>query len=394
MQELIAISNRRVAATDLAHTRFLLNDIDRTQRLIVLLGHRGAGKTTLLLQMMGQVDRPAIYISLDNIYFEGNRLVNTINQLYEVGYRDFFLDEVHRYPHWSADLKQLYDSFPDIHLIVTGSSILEVSQGQADLSRRASLYHLPGLSLREYLKFSDNGTWDAIPLQDILDGHATLSGEIADRTDILRHFREYLHHGHYPFFLEGTGAYTAKLREAAGLVIDLDIQAHEQLNYTTVRNLRKLLYIISRSVPFKPNISKLAEDLSVSRNTLLMMLELMHRANLIALLRSQTQGISFLQKPEKIYLHNPNLMYAFAEGEPGIGNLREAFFLNQLSAKHRVTYSKWADFTIDDRFTFEIGGPSKTPQQIRGVPQSFLAVDGITHGSGNRIPLWLFGFLY
>lgn len=347
----------------------------------------------MLLQAMQQKEK-SIYISLDNIYFEANRLVNTVEELYQDGFRNFFLDEVHRYPHWSVDIKNIHDNYDDIHLVATGSSILEISKGQSDLSRRAVIHYLPGLSFREFLELQTNEKWEAFEAQHILEEHGQLSADMADRENILNKFQDYLKFGYYPFFLEGTNTYFSKLLETSNLIIDLDINAYEELQYTTIRNLKKLLYIISRSVPFKPNITKLAEQMAVSRNTLLKMLDLMNRAQLLALLKSDAHGNSFLQKPEKVYLNNPNLLWAFSEGEPGIGNLRETFFLNQLSVKQKVTSSKWADFLVDDKFTFEVGGPSKTAKQIKGVPEAYLALDGLKHGSGNRIPLWLFGFLY
>lgn len=393
MDSLIAISERKTASQKHPFKRFLYDHIDPQQRLIVLLGHRGAGKTTLLFQFLKETSN-AVYLSLDHIYFEANRLLPTIGELYQRGYRNFFLDEVHRYPNWAREVKNMYDSYDDVRIMATGSSILELSKGQADLSRRAVVHHLPGLSFREYLMLTSNFRSEAITLGDLLGHHGEMAADISDRLDILAHFDKYLQQGYYPFFLEGLRTYPSKLAETSNLIIDLDIQAYEELNYATVRNLKKLLYIIGRSVPFKPNVSKLAEELSVSRNTLLMMLDLMHRAQLIALLRPDSEGNSFLRKPEKIYLQNPNLLWILSEGTPGIGNLRETFFLNQLSVGHRITSSAAADFLVDDSYTFEVGGPSKTARQIRGVPSSYLAIDGIIQGSGNRIPLWLFGLLY
>lgn len=393
MQELITTSERRSANLKHAYKRFLFSEIDWSQRLIVLLGHRGAGKTTMLLQAMQQMEK-SIYISLDNIYFEANRLAQAVDALHESGFRHFFLDEVHRYPHWSADLKHIYDSYDDLKLVVTGSSILEISKGRADLSRRATVYRLPGLSFREFLELQTGMKWETVALSDLLEHHGQMDADLTDRSDVPSHFQDYLRFGYYPFYLEGSETYLGKLMESSNLIIDLDIQAYEQLQYSTVRNLKKLLYIISRSVPFKPNVTKLSEQLSVSRNTLLKMLDLMDRAQLLSLLKSDAHGNSFLQKPEKIYLNNPNLPWAFADGDPGIGNLRETFFLNQLSYRHEVAASKWADFLVDGQFTFEIGGPSKTARQLKGVPEAFLALDGLKHGSGKRIPLWLFGFLY
>ena len=393
MQKLIVISERRSNQLKQQYKRFLFHEIDWNQKLIVLLGHRGVGKTTMLLQTMQQREK-SIYMSLDNIYFEANRLVHTVEELYQNGIRNFFLDEVHRYPHWSGDIKNIYDNYDDVRLVTTGSSILELSKGQADLSRRALTYYLPGLSFREFLELQTDQKWATLELKQVFEEHEQLSANMTDREDILKQFQDYLKFGYYPFFLEGTNSYFSKLLETSNLIIDLDINAYEELQYATIRNLKKLLYIISQSVPFKPNVTKLAQQMSVSRNTLLKMLDLMNRAQLLTLLKSDARGNSFLQKPEKVYLNNPNLLWAFSDGKPGIGNLRETFFLNQLSVKHEVSSSKWADFLVDIKFTIEVGGASKTARQIKGVPEAHLALDGLKHGSRNRIPLWMFGFLY
>ncbi|MEX0681582.1 MAG: AAA family ATPase [Balneolales bacterium] len=360
----------------------------------MILGHRGAGKTTLLLQRLKEIDEQAVYLSLDEIYFEANRLIHLLDTLYEEGYRTFFLDEVHRYRYWSTDLKNAYDNYPDIRVAATGSSILEISKGQADLSRRAVTYHLPGLSYREFLQLEYQQSLSVLGLDTILQSHHEIAADFHDHIDVLKTFRDYLRHGYYPFFKEGLKSYDQKLLETTNLVLDVDIAPFEDLTYTTIRNMKKLLYVISQSVPFKPNISKLAEKLQVPRNSILKMLDLLDRANVLSLLKSHTRGISYLQKPEKIYLQNPNLIWLLSGNKPDIGSLRETFFLNQLLVRHNVTSSRWADFMVDDVYTFEVGGPSKTGEQIRGIPHVFIAADAVKGGTGNKIPLWLFGFLY
>ena len=374
--------------------RYLWKEVDWSQRLILLLGHRGVGKTTLLLQQMKSDPTKSIYLSLDDYYFEEIRLIEVVSALYDLGYRSFYLDEIHRYVHWSKELKNVYDDFTDSKFIVTGSSILEISKGQADLSRRAVVYPLLGLSFREFLLLEEKIDLQVVALEELIRNHTVISADYLDHFDVKTSFKNYLNYGYYPFYREGKRVYHQKLQETTNLVIDSDVTPFEELNYTTVRVMKKLLYVISQSVPFIPNISKLAEKMGVSRNTILKLLDILDKAQLLSLLHTSTEGISMLQKPEKIYLQNTNLAYMFAHESPNVGNIRETFFLNQLKVKHQVTAPKYGDFMVDSTYVFEVGGVSKTNKQIQGVPNAFLAIDGIEGGVGNRIPLWLFGFLY
>jgi len=394
MERLIKLSQRKTKAVKTAFKRFLYVEIDWSQPLVLIKGHRGAGKTTLLLQRANELGENAIYMSLDDIYFETYRLVELIDILYARGYRYFFLDEVHRYKNWSKDLKNSYDNYPDIKIVTTGSSILEVNKGQADLSRRAVTYDLPGLSFREFLELAHQQKFSQVNLTEITQSHAEISADYHDKADINSAFKEYLQFGYYPFFKEGVTHYGQKLMETTNLVLDVDIAPYEDLSYATVRNMKKLLYIISQSAPFTPNISKISERLSVPRNSILKILDLLSHARIISLLKRDTKGMSYLQKPEKIYLQNTNMAWLLSESRPDTGNLRETFFFNQTEVRHSVTSSRFGDFTIDEVFTFEIGGPSKTREQISGIPNAYIVADGIKGGAGTKIPLWLFGFLY
>jgi len=394
MDRLIQLSARKLQISTGTFKRYLFSAIDWNQRLTVILGHRGVGKTTLMLQKMQEIGESVIYLSLDDFFFEENRLIEFIEELYQTGYRNFFLDEAHRYAHWSADLKSLYDNYPDVKFVVSGSSILELSKGKADLSRRAAVYHLAGLSFREYLELELDFSTSPFSLPEILTDSFRLSDQISDRLDIMAHFDQYLRHGYYPFFKDGKQNYKSRLIETTQLVLEMDIAPFEDLTHKTIRNMKKLIFIISESVPFIPNISKLAERLEISRNTVLKTLDLLAQAQVLNLLRSSNQGISFLQKPEKVYLQNSNLAYSLSENLANIGNIRETFFFNQLQVGHEVSFPKFGDFMIDNQYVFEVGGPNKTSQQIQGVPNAFIAADGIKTGGGNKIPLWLFGFLY
>lgn len=373
--------------------RYLFNDIDWSQKLIIVKGYRGTGKTTLILQYLSTSSEKGVYVSLDDIYFEKNRLVDTVKTMYDKGIRLFLLDEVHKYSFWSKDLKQIYDDYHDIQIVATGSSILDISKGSADLSRRASTYTLSGLSFREYLNFKRNIDLRQLSLNDVIENHHQLSADMLDLIHFEKDFKNYLNFGYYPFFLEGEKSYFNKLEDTLNLVIDTDIAPVEELQYQTIRTMKKLLYIISQSVPFKPNINKLAEKMESTRNTILKLLDIMQQAEILNLLKTNTKGVSYLQKPEKIYLENSNFIYLFSAEKSNIGNIRETFFFNQLSVKNEVNTPKYGDFLIDNKYIFEVGGASKGFEQIKGVPNAYLALD-IKNGNDNRIPLWMFGLLY
>lgn len=394
MEIFIQKSERKKKEVSTTFVRYLFQDIEWNQRMILLLGHRGVGKTTLLLQQLNNEKEKSIYISLDDYYFEEKRLIEVIGVLYNLGYRAFYIDEIHRYVNWSKDLKNLYDDYSDSRFVITGSSILKINKGQEDLSRRVVVYNLSGLSFREFIALEEKIELPVFSLQELISKHSLITSDLKDQINVKSLFENYLTYGYYPFFKEGKRVYHQKLQETTNLVIDSDIAPFEELNYSTIRVMKKLIYVISQSVPFIPNISKLAEKLNVSRNTILKLLDILDQAKLISLLHSSTDGISFLQKPEKIYLQNTNLSHMLSNNEPNVGNIRETFFFNQLNVKHSVTAPKYGDFMVDNQFVFEVGGPNKTNKQLKGVPQSYLAIDGIEGGVGNRIPLWIFGFLY
>ncbi len=393
MENLIKKSKQKAKSGSSTKRRYLFEIIDWKQRLIVILGYRGAGKTTLLLQYLSSAKQKGIYLSLDDFYFETNRLVETVQQLYASGYRLLLLDEVHRYAWWSKDIKQLYDDYEDIQIVASGSSILDISKGSSDLSRRASVYSLQGLSFREYLNFYKNSNLPCLSLSDIVNNHHTVSADLLDLFNYKTDFKHYLEYGYYPFFLEGTNTYYQKLEETVNLVIDTDIAPYEEIQHSTARLMKKLLYVLSQSVPFAPNINKLAQSLETPRNTVLRLLDYLDKAQILSLLRMSAKSDSYLQKPEKIYLQNTNFMQLFSHQKANIGSLRETFFFNQLSVGHDVTAAKYGDFLIDNSFVFEIGDANKTIEQIKGLPNAYLALD-IENGNANRIPLWMFGLLY
>lgn len=393
-ERLLKISENQKNKVQTKFVRYLYQDIDWKLPLILIKGARGAGKTTLLLQHFKNNPDKAIYLSLDDFYFESNRLLLLVEELYDSGYRIFYLDEVHQYQHWSKDFKNIYDNFPDIKIVATGSSALQMDKGAADLSRRMTVYELFGLSFREFIEFEHGISISPVSLKYLLENHEEYSVQINDLIDPLNHFEDYLKFGYYPFYKTDQKFYHQKLQQTIQLTLDVDLPSVENLNFSTIRGMKKLLFILSQMVPYTPNIQALAEKMDSQRNFVLKALDMMNRSNILNLLRSENKGISYLQKPEKIYLENPNLFYVFNNDSPNKGSLRETFFFNQLKVKYDITASKFGDFLVDQKFIFEIGGATKTNRQIAGIPWAYIAADELKFGSQNKIPLWLFGFLY
>jgi predicted AAA+ superfamily ATPase len=389
-------SARVVEMVKVTNIRPQIEWLKQNERLIGIKGSRGVGKTTLLLQYAKTLlkNDSFVYISLDNLYFTENSLLNFADEFYKNGGKVLLIDEVHHYPNWSLELKNIYDLFPDLKVVYTGSSLLHLSKGLSDLSRRSVVYNLPGLSLREFINFSTKLNLAPISLDEILTDHESVAKHIWKETKPIKWFNQYINHGYYPFFLEGIDNYHHKLNGVILQILESDLPYISGVSYSNINKLKQLLYVISESVPFKPNIEKLSERIGISKNTLKDYLHYLNDALLISMLYSDSKGISRLTKPDKIYLHNTNLMFALANTSSNTGNERETFFYNALSAKHAVSYTQKGDFLIDGRYTFEVGGKNKSHKQIEGVENAYLAIDGIDTGYGNQIPLWLFGFIY
>lgn len=382
--------------TALTHKRFLLGEITWSWRCIGIKGPRGAGKTTLLLQQLKQSPTAgkSVYLSLDDLHFKRFSLRETIEALRLNGLTHFYLDEVHKYPGWSQEIKNLYDFYSDISLVFTGSSLIELHRQEVDLSRRAVMYDLPGLSFREYLSFSKILDFEPIPLEELLTEHKTFAVNIAGLIRPLEHFRKYLRDGYYPFFLEDPQLTAIRIRQVVNLILYLDLPSADGAPAVQIQKIGRLLQLVADSTPFRPNFANIARSVSIDRDTIARYLAHLQRAQLVSIIYSETQSMSGLQRPEKVYLDNSNLCYALSSALPDEGGIRETFFQNQVRAKHRLAYPSSGDFLVDDHYTFEVGGKSKNKRQIANVPDSFLAVDDIESGSGQHIPLWLFGFLY
>ncbi|MCX6271322.1 MAG: AAA family ATPase [Bacteroidetes bacterium] len=364
--------------------------------MIGIKGGRGTGKTTLLLQY-AKIISPEIrkiYISLDDIYFSEIKLPELADEFVKTGGTLMLIDEVHRHRNWSQELKNIYDRYPELKVIFTGSSMLHLTEKTADLSRRAVIYNLPGFSLREYINITSQTSFQPFLLQEILSDHLKISKLIREQVKPIQKLHEYLEYGYYPFFLESLESFPLKLRETINVVLEAEIPYLTGIERTNIDKLKQLLYIISVSVPFKPNIQRLSERTGMGKNTLKAYLHYLNEACIIHLLYSEKEGISLLTKPEKIYLHHPNLQHCIASSHADLGNIRESFFLNQVSQNHTVSYPEAGDFLVDGNFLFEIGGKNKGSDQIRNINNSWLALDDIETGLNNSIPLWLFGFLY
>jgi predicted AAA+ superfamily ATPase len=371
--------------------RYLFPTINWDSRMFGIVGPRGVGKTTLVLQHIKENHSVSdtLYVSMDDLYFANHSLLETADKFYKDGGKFLFIDEIHKYPEWSKTLKYLYDNYLDLKVVFTGSSVLDILKGKADLSRRAILLHLQGLSFREYLQFFHNITVPVLSLNDILSHK---SNDLKNSINYpIKFFKEYLQKGYFPFGNDKN--YMAHLRQIVTHTMELDIPSYANMNVATGRKLLKLLAIIADSVPFKPNFSGLSKLIAVSKNSIADYFYYIEKAGMIAQLREKTENYLVVGKIEKVYLDNTNLAFCLSEKEPDIGNLRETVFFNQMRVNNKVFCSEKGDFNISN-LTFEVGGKSKTQKQIEGLKNAFIVKDDIEYGYKNVIPLWAFGLNY
>ncbi|MFA5620467.1 MAG: AAA family ATPase [Weeksellaceae bacterium] len=375
-----------------------MNDINWNARLIGIKGARGVGKTTLLLQaiklyLKDELDK-TLYVSLDHIWFNSNSLIDLIKEFSQKGGRQLFLDEVHKYPNWAQEIKNAYDQYPDVKIVFTASSLIEILNARADLSRRAVIYSMQGLSFREYLQIEVGLEFQSIKFEDILQNHTKITREILKEIKPFQYFEDYLRNGYYPFFQEEKDLYFIRLNEVINMMLEIELPLLRGVEIGYISKVKQLLSVIAQATPFTPNVSKLSQKIEINRNTLLTYFHYLDEINLTKNLFKQNTGISLLQKPMKIYLENTNLMYLLGRNEVNKGNLRETFFANQTGYRHRLNYISHTDFLVDEKYSFEIGGKNKTKKQLENKPDSFVVKDDIEIGNENTIPLWLFGFLY
>jgi len=397
MITLLEQSERLVSSVSLDFKRYLFNFIKWENRLIGIKGARGTGKTTLLLQWVKEQNLPtekAAYFSLDDLYFTANTLKDTVSQFYKNGGVILVLDEVHKYKNWSQEIKNCYDFYPDLKIIFTGSSIIDIAKQEGDLSRRALLYELVGLSFREYLMMLHIIDLPILSLDDLLFNSTAIKKKIPNDFRPLKHFGNYLNYGYYPFGLADTTSVHQRINQLIRTIVEIDMAELKDFDIRNAKKLLQLIYVIAQQVPFKPNISNLAIKTGIHRNSLNNYLYYLEQAKIISLLFPTGNSIAILQKPEKIVLNNTTLLHALAEEKSLVGTVRETFFVSQLQTFHKVQLSKQADFLIDGKYTFEVGGKSKGQKQIEGIENAWIVKDDIELPMLNTIPLWMIGLLY
>lgn len=396
LQPLFNNYHRKIARIDLRFKRYLYDQINWSARIISIKGSRGVGKTTMLLQHILEnyedIDK-TLYASLDDLWFSTHSLIDLVDWADQHGMQRLYLDEVHRYERWKETLKNIYDSYPDMSIVYTSSSLLIMDNATVDLSRRQTAYTLYGMSFREFLAFENILHYPAIALEDLLQNHVSHAMQIVRNVKVASYFEAYLEYGYYPFYREVGEDFASRLREVVSVVIDSDLPAVENMTFETLQKVKKLVMIISERVPFEPKMSEMWAQLATNNELGLRMLYALDKAQILALLTSKAKNYKFLYKPGKIFLGNTNLMHVLC---PLVnkGNERETLFCCQLQVNNDVKHPLKGDFLVNDKYLFEVGGRKKSFEQIADVPNSFLAVDNTEVGYGNRIPLWLFGFTY
>lgn len=386
---LVAYQEEQLRRVPTSFHRYMYNRLPWESRMVGLVGPRGVGKSTLILQHVldhKQLEQN-LYISADSIYLTSHTLIELADEFVKYGGEHLYIDEVHKYKNWSRELKQIYDGHPELKVTFTGSSILDIIDGEADLSRRAVIYSMQGLSFREYLTLFHNIESDTYSLEQILNQEVTIPGV----EHPLPLFQQYLKNGYYPFSNESD--FPLRIEQIVRQTIESDIAQYADLKASTARKLIQLLAVISAIAPVKPNADSLSQEVGVSKNNISDYLVYLEKAGMIGQLRDNTGGLRGLGKVEKVYIDNPNLMTVLAYGEPNVGNMRETFFYNQMRVNNQLLASRVSDFVIGD-YTFEVGGKKKGNKQIEDIPNGIVVKDNIEYGHLNVIPLWAFGFNY
>lgn len=397
MEELYVLHNIYLNNLEPTYRRGFKDEIDWSNRLIAIKGPRGVGKSTMILQHIKETfsqEGKALYVTLDSLALKETTISDIAKYHYEHGGTHLFLDEVHKYEHWSQEVKNVYDLLPRLKVVITSSSILQIYKSYADLSRRLISYDMHGLSFREYLQITNKVNLDTFSIAEIANNHTTIAQMITAQINVLPHFTDYLRSGYYPFFLENKNAYLTKLNNTINLTLDVDLPYILGISVHNIFKIKKLIHQLATEVPFKPNVSKLAGSLELTRSTLNSYIHYLDQACILNLLMDSGKSYSNISKPEKIFLNNTNLSYAISPSTINRGTLRETFFFNQVANKHNVSFTKHGDFLVDEKYTFDIVGRKKNNKQIYDVPNSYIAADEIILGAKNKIPLWLFGFLY
>lgn len=396
MERIYEISTRLIGALDAPLHRYLYDTIEWQDRLIMIKGARGVGKTTMMKQRCKENGESGVYASLDQLFFNDHTIVELADYHYKHGGTHLYLDEVHRYPrpNWEQELKNIYDSYPGLYVVFTGSSLLQLNCKVADLSRRVAVYELRGLSFREYLNFTGNYGLKSVKLAEVLSNHRDIASRIIPTIRVIREFDRYLEKGYYPFFMDSSEfTYSQRVERLVLSVIDIDIPAVAAIEYETQLKLKKLLVTLAEQVPFVPNMTNLSRDVEVSRNQLMKFFTLLSEGSILRTLMDATTQPKRASKPEKILFDNPSVMQALGIMNKA-GTVRESFVASMLSSTGRLYAAKEGDFLLDRTYLFEVGGKGKGFSQIADKPNSFVIADDIETGIGNKIPMWLLGFLY
>jgi len=398
MQQLYTSFYKLLNRIDTGFKRYLYDEIRWQNRLIAIVGSRGTGKTTLLLQYIklnyANPGQEVLYASLDNLWFSTHTLTYMADEFTKQGGKVLFLDEVHNYPGWSREIKNIYDNYPELKIVFTGSSLLEVYKGEADLSRRVVMYHLYGLSFREFLHYEYGEKFTQVSFEYILSNHTIMAQTINSRIKPLVAFGEYLRYGYFPYYKEDKEMYHLRLLSTLNTIIEQDLPAIERIDYYSVMKIKRLFAVLASLVPYTPNVSQLSNDIGITRISLLNYLYYLSKAEAVLLLTKVTTGIKQLTKPDKVYVGNPNYAFALAGADTNIGSVRESFFMNQVRVRNHIQFGSEVDFLVSEKYRIEIGGKNKNKKQLKGFENAYTAVDNIEFGYDNQIPLWLFGFTY
>lgn len=399
MDVLISQFKRRMTGISLALVRECIHEVAWDEKLSAIIGPRGVGKTTLMLQYIKQhyADNlgEVLYATTESLYFVQNTLIDLAERFVTNGGKHLFLDEIHRYPDWSREIKLIYDTYPELKVTISGSSLLQILNSEADLSRRCIWYNMQGLSFREFLQFYKGIDLPVFSLDNIIQKPDEVCHDVNALCHPVPLFHEYLQVGYFPYYLEGEERYYERVANVVDYVIGTELPMVCKVETVNVRKLQMLLNVVAGLVPYELDISKMALMLQASRNTVITYLRYLSMSKVINLLYSDLQSLKKVQKPDKMYLENPNMLYALCLEKTNIGTARETFVVNQLGYQHRIEYGKKnGDFKIDGKYVFEVGGATKTFDQVAGLPDSYILADDIEWPVGNKLPLWLAGLLY
>ncbi|MDF1877583.1 ATP-binding protein [Sulfurimonas sp. SAG-AH-194-L11] len=395
LEKLFEKSSQILKLQNYIYKRYFYYTIDFNDKMIGILGSRGVGKTTVIIQYLNSLElskSKKLYFSADSIIASSLSLYDIADEFCKSGGEVLAIDEIHKYKDFEKELKEIYD-FLDLKVIFSGSSALQLEHKKADLSRRAVLYRVKGLSFREFLELKLDRKFESYTLDSILENHIDIADNIISKIKPFEYFKEYLQYGYFPYYFENPQTYSLKLEETVNTVIESDLPIIFNIEPQNIQKLKQLVSLICTSKPYELNITSLSKKIGINRNTLYQYIYYLNMENIFMSLKAKAKGDTIFSKPQKLYLNNPNLSFSYCQSNE-IGTLREQFFLNMLSQNHTVLYPKIGDFIVNEKYTFEIGGKNKSYEQIKNIENSFVVADDIEIGFKNKIPLWLFGFLY